>query len=231
MVKVQQHGDRATCSSPDIFTGGDGSLSSQLDHPAVRYILKETLWVMRRRLTKQLMGLNEKVDFWQRSHHINTDHVLSIRYECEDRWSCFGLCVISNPDLLSSSETGINPGIRSWKKRLSQWAQGQKAIVGIYIKKKWRAETLQPGLEFDNLKPRLKSGIFKCIFWLNGSFFGSDYRSFLKEEVKTYLTAPIYHFSNRQRFLSLHHVYSLLCYDIFTDDCFISKFFPIRENK
>jgi hypothetical protein len=41
----------------------------------------------------------------------------------------------------------------------------------IYCTKKWRAETLQPVLEFDNFKPRLKSGIFKCISWLNGSFF------------------------------------------------------------
>ncbi len=37
--------------------------------------------------------------------------------------------------------------------------------------KKWRAGTPQPGFQFDNLKPRLKSGIFKCISWLNGSFF------------------------------------------------------------
>jgi hypothetical protein len=35
-------------------------------------------------------------------------------------------------------------------------------------------ETLQPGLVFDNFKPWLKSGIFKCISWLNGSFFGGD---------------------------------------------------------
>jgi hypothetical protein len=28
------------------------------------------------------------------------------------------------------------------------------------------------GLEFDNSKPRLKSGIFKCISWLDGFFFG-----------------------------------------------------------
>jgi hypothetical protein len=55
----------------------------------------------------------------------------------------------------------------------------------------WRAETLQPGLEFDIFKPRLKSGIFKCIFWLNGSFFGGDDRGFLKEVVKTYLMAPM----------------------------------------
>jgi hypothetical protein len=42
-------------------------------------------------------------------------------------------------------------------------------------------------LEFDNFKPRLKRGIFKCISWLNGSFFGGDDRGFLKEGVKTYL--------------------------------------------
>ncbi len=48
----------------------------------------------------------------------------------------------------------------------------QKAIDGVYFTKKWRAETLQPGLEFDNFKPRLESGIFKCISWLNGLFFG-----------------------------------------------------------
>jgi hypothetical protein len=49
--------------------------------------------------------------------------------------------------------------------------------------KKWRAETLQPGLEFDNLKPRLKSGTFKCISLLNSSFFSGDDRGLLKEGV------------------------------------------------
>jgi hypothetical protein len=29
----------------------------------------------------------------------------------------------------------------------------------------------KPVLGFVNLKPRLESGIFKCISWLNGSFF------------------------------------------------------------
>ncbi len=83
-----------------------------------------------------------------------------------------GSCVtISNPNSLSSSETGVNSGIRSWKKRLSDWAQCQKAIGGINFTKKWRAETLQPGLDFDNFKHRLKSSIFNCISWLNGSFF------------------------------------------------------------
>jgi hypothetical protein len=90
-----------------------------------------------------------------------------------ERWlfSASGSSVtISNPDSLSSSETGVNPVIRSWKKHLSEWDRGQKAIGGIYFTKKWRAETLQPGVEFDSFEPRLRSCIFKCISWLNGDF-------------------------------------------------------------
>jgi hypothetical protein len=34
------------------------------------------------------------------------------------------------------------------------------------------------GLEFDSFKPLLKSGIFKCISLLNGSFFGLMIRVF-----------------------------------------------------
>ncbi len=64
---------------------------------------------------------------------------------------------ISNPFLLSSSETGINPGIKSWRKHLSDWDRCKKAIGGVYFTKKWRAETLQPGLEFDDFKPWFKT--------------------------------------------------------------------------
>jgi hypothetical protein len=46
----------------------------------------------------------------------------------------------------------LNPGIKSWKMHLSDWARCQKAIDGICFTKKWRAETLQPGLEFGNFK-------------------------------------------------------------------------------
>ncbi len=46
-----------------------------------------------------------------------------------------------------------------------------------------RLYILQPGLGFDNFKPRLKTGIFKCITWLDGSLFGGDDRGFLKEGV------------------------------------------------
>ncbi len=115
-----------------------------------------------------------------------------IDYGCEDgRFSVSASCVtISNPDSLSSSETGVNPGIWSWK-HLPEWARCQKAIGGTYPTNKWRAETLEPGLEFNNLKPWLKCGIFNCISWLNGSFFGGDDRSFLREGVKTYETVPM----------------------------------------
>ncbi len=43
---------------------------------------------------------------------------------------------ILNPYLLSSSETGLDYGIRSWKKHLSDWDRCQKAIGGIYFTKK-----------------------------------------------------------------------------------------------
>ncbi len=102
------------------------------------------------------------------------------------RMVIFSRVTISNPDFLSSSETGVEPGIRSWKKHWSEWARCQKAVGGIYFTKKWRTDTLQPGLEFDNFKLRLKSCIFICISWLNGSFFGGDDQDCLKEGVKTY---------------------------------------------
>jgi hypothetical protein len=60
----------------------------------------------------------------------------------------------------------------------------------FFFQKKWRSEALQPGLEFDNCKPRLKGGIFKCISCLNGSFLGGDVHGILKEGVKAYQKAP-----------------------------------------
>jgi hypothetical protein len=67
-----------------------------------------------------------------------------------------------------------------------------------------RAETLQPGLEFDNFKPWLKSGIFKYISWLHGSFFGRDDQDFLNDGVKTYLIAPMSPLDSPTYFLSSH---------------------------
>ncbi len=76
----------------------------------------------------------------------------------------------SKPHSLSTSEI---PGIRSRKTQLSKCTRFQESIGGNYFTKKWRAQTPQPGLEFDDCKPRLESGIFKCTSWLNGSFFFS----------------------------------------------------------
>ncbi len=84
------------------------------------------------------------------------------------------------PIRFSAVKQGLIREQEAEQKHLSEWARCQKAIGGIYFTKKWRAETLQPGLEFDSFKPRLKSSIFKCISWLNGSFFGGDNRGFLK---------------------------------------------------
>ncbi len=78
----------------------------------------------------------------------------------------------SNSNSLPSSERRFDSGARRWEKSLSEWTRRQEAIVGIHFTKKWRAETLQLRLESDNFKPRLESGIFKCIFWLNGSLLG-----------------------------------------------------------
>ncbi len=99
------------------------------------------------------------------------------------------------------------PWNKKLKKHLSDWARCQKAIDGSYFTKKWRAETLQPGLEFDSIKPRLKSGIFKCISWLNSSFLGGDDRGLLKEGVKTFQMAQCRVLTRRPSFFL--HIYSL----------------------
>ncbi len=65
------------------------------------------------------------------------------------------------------------------------------SIHDLFHKEVKMNETLQPGLEFDNFKPRFKSGIFKCISWLNGLFLGSDDRGSLKEGVLSYPTTSI----------------------------------------
>jgi hypothetical protein len=52
---------------------------------------------------------------------LNSRGMRGLDYGCEDgRFLVSASCVtIPNPDLLSSSETTVNPGIRSWKKHLA----------------------------------------------------------------------------------------------------------------
>jgi hypothetical protein len=111
------------------------------------------------------------------------------------------------PGSLSSSETAGNPGIRSWKTLIWMRPTSKRPWWHIFHRYKWRDETLQPGLELDNLKPGLESSIFKCILWLKGSFFGDDDRGFLKEGVKTYKMALMWPL-NSPTFFYLH-IYSL----------------------
>jgi hypothetical protein len=133
-----------------------------------------------------LLGKNQRTNWmkWNEPTFKNYDIGKNIDYrcDCEDgrfRFLQIASCVtISNLDSLSSSETGVHLGIRGWKKQLFEWARRQKAIGGIYVMKKWRAETLQTGSEFDQFQPWLNSGIFKCISWPNGSFLGAVIRAF-----------------------------------------------------
>ncbi len=63
-------------------------------------------------------------------------------------------------------------------------------------------------LDFNDFNPLLKSCIFKCIFWLKGSFFfWGDNRDFLKEGVKTYQISPMLPLTWQLIFLL--HIYSL----------------------
>jgi hypothetical protein len=95
------------------------------------------------------------------------------------------------------------------KKHLTDWARCDKAIGGICFTKKWRAVTLQPGLEFDNFKSRLKSCIFKCIFRLNGSFFGGWWSGFSERGSQDLSNGTKCRLSTRQFFFSCLHIHSL----------------------
>ncbi len=66
-------------------------------------------------------------------------------------------------------------------------AERQEAIGDLQFSNKWRTTTLQPDLEFDNVKRHPERDIFEWIFWLYRWFFSSDYHDILKEEIKTYL--------------------------------------------
>ncbi len=115
-----------------------------------------------------------------------------IDYRCEDCWFLVARSSVtsSNSHSLSSTETGVNLGLRSWKTDLSEWAQCQKAISVIYSTKKWRTETQQLGLIFDRFKAQhVNSGTLICFSWLNGSFFGEG--DLLTAGVKTNLLSPM----------------------------------------
>ncbi len=114
-------------------------------HPLCHFSRKIQLWPARGfwevscRLKTWRTDLS-KVFLWITQKNVSTD------YEWEDGHFLLVYAIrvtISNPQhLLSSSETGITLGVRSWEKNLSEWARCHEAIYGIYFTKNWRAETL-----------------------------------------------------------------------------------------
>jgi hypothetical protein len=82
-------------------------------------------------------------------------------------------------------------------------------VVFIFTKK-WRSETLKPAPESHNSKPQLKSGIFKCIYWLSSLFFGGDDRGFVKKGVSRPLECNQCRLLTRQLFFP---VFTSIVYD------------------
>ncbi len=117
--------------------------------------------------------------------------VKTIDNKCEDGRFPVSTNCVTNPDSLSSNETEINPGIRSWKSSYPNELDVRKPSVVSVSQNIWRAKTLQSYLEFDNLKPRLDSCIFKSISGMNGSIFEGDVPGCLKVGVEIYILTPI----------------------------------------
>jgi hypothetical protein len=65
-------------------------------------------------------------------------HASTMDSRCEEgSFPVYASCMtISNPDSLFSNGTGLNPGIRSFKKHSTDWARCQRATRGIYFTKK-----------------------------------------------------------------------------------------------
>ncbi len=172
---------RGLFSAQEKPNNADALLTKQRKQKVAWTTTQQGIYLVNSWIRSSLLGYFMSVygNFWTPTSTID--------YRCEDgSFLVSASCgTISDPEWLSSSETGVNPGISSRKKHLSDWARRQKAIGGIYFTKKWRAETQQPDLRFGVFKSRLKSCTFKCIYQLNSSCFGGDHRGFLKEIVKT----------------------------------------------
>ncbi len=76
---------------------------------------------------------------------------------------------VSNTRYLSSSETRVNAGIRGWMLHLSESTWCQESVGGTSFTNSEEQLLYSP----DIFKPLLGYSIFKCISWLNGSFFGA----------------------------------------------------------
>ncbi len=86
-------------------------------------------------------------------------------------------------------------------------------MLSTYFKEKWRAETPQYGLEFDNFRTPVWKQYLQMHLVAEQFFYGSDDRGFLKEGVKTYLMAPMSPLVSHKFFFCLHiySLWSLVC--------------------
>ncbi len=118
-----------------------------------------------------------------------------IDYRCDDGrfWVSASWLSSLNPALLASSETRVNFGIKSKKKkRLSESALCQQVIGDIYFTETWRPEALCRGLGIlASPNPGLKWVTLNACPGRMVRFLGVENPGFLKEGVKTYLMAPM----------------------------------------
>jgi hypothetical protein len=141
--------------------------------------LKTLKWTVENALiwseyTAVLLGT---IDYW-----CETDDLLPVSASC---------VTTLNPRSFSSSETMVNPGIRSWKRHLSEWARRQKAVGDIYLKNKWRAQTLQPWFRIWHFQIPAWKRCLQMHFLAVRFVFWGPWSWFLKQGVKIYLMAPL----------------------------------------
>ncbi len=116
----------------------------------------------------------------------------------------------STPDLVSSSEIGVNPGIRSWKTHLAECARCQKAIGCIYFTKKvksWDSTTCFRIWQFQTpaWKRYLRMHLLaeRFVFWGLWSRFSKSGNQCLSND-----TNAASKFIN---FFMSSHLYSIIC--------------------
>jgi hypothetical protein len=137
---------------------------------------------------RRLLWLTSRLKCWSLARHWASfisfsESVNSIDYASEDgRFLVLTSYVkISNPYSFSSSETGVDLGIRSWNSTYPNELDVGKQLV-VSISQRSEELRLQPGLKFVNFEPPLESFIFKCFSWLNGSFLAAFIMALWKME-------------------------------------------------
>ncbi len=109
-------------------------------------------------------------------HSTINGHALPVDYRFEDdRFPVSASCVtILNPDLLFSSETGVDPVLRVWESIHDNQRDVREPLAVSISQRSQDLRLYNLVLDFDNvnpLQPRLQSCTFKCVFWLHFLLF------------------------------------------------------------